>query len=864
MSRLRQSLLGVCLAAALLGQSPSAEPRKISILTVQVGIQAMGDPLLVQQRGDKTWVPLAELSRQLYLAITVDPVAGTAEGFVIEEKNTFRLDLKQHTVKAEGRTFTFDADTVFFEGEECYVELRSLAAWLPLLTKLNADSATLEVRPMRLLPVQARWKREKDSNLSSGHGPVRIAYDPQAHPYAPIAAPFVDQSLSWAAAEKNGSTHATGSATTFMSADLLWSQASAYMSTDFTGQGTLLRGSLARRDPDGKLLGPLGAREVVAGRLDVQGVEYVTKSTTGNGVLLSNFALNQDQYFDRKTLQGELPLDWDVQLFHNGILKGYQTSRTDGRFTFADVPLDPGSNDFLLVFHGPLGQRREETLSVLSEPGLGSGQFLRYRLSYDHPDSKGPSRSQATFDWGVDRSFVPFLSLAELPINGASKIYTQTGARGQVSGVGYQADWSHDTQGGDLYEASLKGKWDRMAWNLRHLEGRSFSSEVLQTDRGFLQSRTQGSLSGGLQTWGEGLSNVRLDLKQDSFTSGLTERQISLKEGHSYQGLYLTNGLILQEYAGLRSLGGELIGRKMLPGWMVQGQAGYTLSPKATLDTLAVSLDSLWTGNHQMQLALSQSLANHQLRVNAGLRSTLRGLDLGASIGWVRQGGWTVGLQVRTSFGQDPSTKKWHEDSRPVAASGSAAVLVFIDTNGNGIMDGEEKPVEGVSVLVDGVPQDTKTDATGHALIMHLPVNRPVDLGLNINDLEDPSLQPVRKGFRFVPRPGLPIQGVFPVVAFGEAAGTLRLQGPGGPRPMAGVTLELVDAQGRVIQRQVSSFDGYFDFADVPPGSYQLVVPATWLAKRQLRLVKPIPVQIDPTGSQRLGLSVELVPVPAA
>jgi len=859
-SRLRKSLLGVCLAAALLGQSPTAEPRKISILTVQVGIQAMGDPLLVQQRGDTTWIPLAELARQLFLGITVDAAAGSAEGFVIDEKNRFKLDLKQHTVQAEGKTFTFEADTVFFEGEECYVELGALTTWLPLQTKLNADSATLEVRPLRQLPVQARWKREKDAALSSGHGPVRISYDPQAHPYAPIAAPFVDQSLTWAGGAQNGTAHGTGSATTFMSADLLWSQATAYMSTDFSSPGTLFRGSLGRRDPDGKLLGPLGAREVTAGRLDVQGIEYVSKSTTGNGVLLSNFALNQDQYFDRKSFQGELPLDWDVQLFHNGILKGYQISRADGRYAFPDVPLDPGANEFLLVFHGPLGQRREERLSVLSEPGLGSGGFLRYKLSYDHPEGKGASRAQANFDWGVNRSFVPFLSIVDFPFGSAAKTYTQSGARGQVSGVGYQADWSHDAQGGDLLEASLKGMVDKLAWNLRHLEGRSFSSEVLPADHGFLKSRTQGSISGGLHTWGEGLSNLRLEVKKDTFSTGLSESQVALKEGHNYQGLYLTNSLMFQDYAGAQTLGGELLGRKILGSWMVQGQAGYTLRPKGTLDTLAVSLDSLWTGSHQMQLAVSQSLASRQLRLTAGLRSTLRGLDLGANVGWARQGGWTVGVQVRTSFGQDPSTKKWHEDPRPVAAGGSAAVLVFIDKNGNGIMDADEKPVEGVGFLVDGVPQEVKTDATGHALLMHLPANRDVNLGLNINDLEDPSLQPVRKGLRFVARPGLPLQATFPVVAFGELAGTLRSRGPAGAKVLAGVTLELVDDKDRVVQRQVSSFDGYFDFADIPPGSYHLQVPATWLSKRQLKLAKPIPVQIDPSGSQLLGQLVDLVP----
>jgi len=862
----RAIFLGVCLAAGLFGQSRSAEPRKLSILTVQVGIQAMGDPLLVQQRGASTWVPLGELARQLSLAIAVDALTGTVDGFVITEKNRFHLDLKQGMVQAEGRSFTIGEDAVFFEGEECYVELRSLTAWLPIQTKLNADSATLELRPLRPLPVQARWQREKDALLSSGHGPVRVAYDPQAHPYAPMAAPFVDQSLGWASSLQSGTAHATASATTFLSADLLWSQATAYLSTDFTGKGTMFRGSLGRRDPDGHLLGPLGAREVMVGRLDIQGIEYISRSTSGNGVLLSNFPLNQDQFFDRKSFQGELPLDWDVQLFHNGLLTGYQTSRPDGRYSFPDVPLDSGANTFLLVFHGPLGQRREEALSVLSEPGLGSGAFLRYRFSFDHPDTHGASRGQANFDWGVNRFFVPFLSLVAFPSVETGSAYapmgtyTQTGARGQVSGMGYQVDWSHDVQGGDLYEASLKGQWGHLGWNLRHLEGRSFDSEVLHSDRGFLASRTQGGLSGAVQTWGEGLSNLRLDLRRDSYTSGQTQTQVALREGHNYQGLYLTNGLLFQDFAGTRNFTGELIGRRSLGNWMLQGQAGYTLSPKGTLDTLAVSLDSLWARSYQVQLGLSESLASRQLRVNAGLHGALRGMDFGWSVGWARQGGWTVGIQLRTSFGQDPSTKKWQEDSRPVAAAGSAAVLVFIDRNGNGIMDAGEKPVEGVSFLVDGVPQDIKTDATGHALLMHLPANREVSLALNVNDLDDPSLQPVRKGLRFIPRPGLPLQAVFPVVVFGEASGTLRMRGPEGAKALAGVTLELVDAQEHVIQRQVSSFDGFFDFADIPPGLYQTRVPAAWLSRRHLKVAKPHPVQIDSSGSQLRGLLVDLIP----
>ena len=860
MSWLRRFLLGVCLTAGLVAQSASEEPRKISILTVQLGIQSMGDPLLVQQRGAATWVPLGELARQLYLGLTVDAPTSSVDGYVIEEKNRFHLDLKARTVLAEGRTLSFGSEAVFFEGEECYVDLRLLEQWLPLKTNLIEGSATLEVRPLRLLPVQARWKREKDAMTSSGHGPVRVAYEPQAHPYAPAAAPFVDQSLSWAATRQEGKSTGITTATTFLSADLLWAQSMGYLSTDFTGKGTTLRGNLGRRDPTGQLLGPLGAREVVVGSVDVPGIEYISRSTTGNGVLLSNFALNQDQFFDRKTFQGELPLDWDVQLFHNGTLVGFQLSRADGRYSFPDVPLNPGANNFVLLFHGPLGQRREETLSVLTDPGLGSGGFLRYRVSYDRPQQGGGPRTQATFDWGVNRFFVPYLSLVDFSDNSLAKLLTQTGARGQVAGVGYQLGWSRSDKGGDLYEASFKGQWDKLGWSLRHLEGRDFESEVIHSDRGFLQSRTQANLLGSVQTWGQGFTNLRLELKKDTYASGLAESQASFRAGHTYQGLYLTNGLVYTDFAGIRNLGGELLGRKNLGGWMLQGQAGYSLSPKGTLDNLGLSLDSLWAGNHQVQFGLVQALATHQLRLNAGLRSTLKGLDLGANVGWARTGGWTLNFQLRTSFGRDPGARRWEQDPRPVTSSGSVAVLVFIDRNGNGVMDPGEKPLEGASFLVDGVPHPTHTDATGHALLMHLPTHRDVDIAMNVNDLEDPSLSPVRKGLRFVPRPGAPLQATFPVVVFGEASGTLRLRGPQGVKALAGVTLELVDAQERIIQRQTSSYDGFFDFNELAPGTYRVQIPDVWLNRRHLKLAKPMSIQIDPSGSQLQGLFVELVP----
>lgn len=128
-------------------------------------------------------------------------------------------------------------------------------------------------------------------------------------------------------------------------------------------------------------------------------------------------------------------------------------------------------------------------------------------------------------------------------------------------------------------------------------------------------------------------------------------------------------------------------------------------------------------------------------------------------------------------------------------------VLVFVDRNGNGILDPGERPLAGVGFLVDGVLHSVRTDATGSAFLMHLPSHREVDLALKTNDLEDPGFSPVRKGLRFTPRVGLPLQAAFSVIIFDEATGTVRLGNSEELKALSGVSLKRVDGQERMVQR---------------------------------------------------------------
>mgnify|MGYP003409946109 FL=1 len=91
------------------------------------------------------------------------------------------------------------------------------------------------------------------------------------------------------------------------------------------------------------------------------------------------------------------------------------------------------------------------------------------------------------------------------------------------------------------------------------------------------------------------------------------------------------------------------------------------------------------------------------------------------------------------------------------------------------------------------------------------------------------------------------------------------LLGPDG-EPRGGVSVELVDAAGRVVLRGASDFDGYLLFDSVPYGSYRLRLTGTSAAALGARPELSGLLRIDRAQSSlRLGrLRIELGPPPPA
>ncbi|MCS6762740.1 MAG: hypothetical protein MO853_00345 [Candidatus Protistobacter heckmanni] len=339
-----------------------ADAANLLILEVQIDQSIISDAMNAYQFDRNIFLPIGELSSLLTIALRAQPAKGRVSGFVLTEDHSFDLDVPHGTVTIGTTTNKFDPTLIRVMPDDIYVATQLLQSWLPL--RLNTDLSRLRLVVQATEPLPLRLQRQRlatslGSAKPDGQG---LGFPKMALPYALISMPFINQTVSSKVDRVAGKTTTSVSSTTYMTADVAGMEAAVYYTAGAnTGTPADFRMTLGRNDPDAGMLGPLNARSYSFGSTSTLGVSNIARSNaTGNGLTFSNMPLTRATSFDTQIFQGPLPPGWDVELYFNDALVGYQQSRADGKYVFADQQLIFGNNQFRLVFHGPQGQVRVE------------------------------------------------------------------------------------------------------------------------------------------------------------------------------------------------------------------------------------------------------------------------------------------------------------------------------------------------------------------------------------------------------------------------------------------------------------------------------------------------------------------------
>lgn len=841
-------LAPLCLAQTQPAKLPLADANLL-LLEVRLDQHVLSDALTAYQAPGQVLLPLGELARLLTLGIRVQPDHGKASGFILQEERAFYLDAPKATVTVGNRTMAVDPALIKTYPDDIYVASQLLARWLPVDLEIDFAALTLKVRPREPLPLQRRFEREQRSAQA---GSPFLAEDPGYprldSPYRLWEIPAIDFTLAADLQRADGMTQSSSRYTTFLTGDLLGMESAMFLTGTDRDPAPDFRLTLGRNDPEARLLGPLHARAFAFGSVAVPGVPNITRtSAIGNGLMVSNAPLTQPFSFGRQSFQGDLPPGWDVELFFNDALIGFQQSRSDGRYNFDDVPLVYGTNEFRLVFHGPQGQLRVERQSFLLEQTLlAPGEF--YYRAAAHRDQDGHPRSLTQFDWGLGRHLSATAGVATLRLQGEERRYANVGLRAQWGPVFVNSDLVHSA-GGSLAELGLRTQLRGLRFGLSHVQlSDDFSSEVFQPSSDPIRARDSLRIDGAIPLHSTLRLPVTFETKRDHFASGLDNLESSLRLSAYLQGISLTNQLRRLSTAGVAITDGVLQVGGRLRRLGLRGQVNYTLSGEKRITAAALTADQSLSRGYFLSAGVTRSLIDPETRYLVGLTKTIGAYGLGIAAGYSTRAGVTLSGQLFLAVAREPRRPRWVFDALPMADSGGVSARVFLDKNLNGVADEGDEPIKGAAFTVNGGRHPVRTDAQGIAYLTRLPVKQNVDLGIDADTLEDPQWSPRIKGARLVPRPGKITALDFPVILTSEIDGSVYLvEQQKEPRGLGGIVLELVDGKGNIVSQTKSATDGYYIVPSVPPGDYLLRV-----SRGQLNALS-----LTDTGMRRITVSAD-------
>jgi hypothetical protein len=802
------------------------------LLEVQLDKYTLSEAITAYQYSRHIFLPLGELARLLTIAIQAHPERGNASGFVLSEDRMFYLNLAQKSVTLTDKTEAVDPALLMVQADDIYVAEELIERWLPLDLNVDLSRLILQVQPRELLPLQARLAREKRGTpAGSATSKVDPGYPHHDSPYRLLDVPLIDQTLAVSASGDQGGAPVDARYTAYLTADLLGMETALYVSSSKQKLSPDIRLTLGRQDPDAGLLGPLHARTFKLGGVLVPSVANIARtSPTGNGVTLSNRPLTAPTSFDRHSLEGDLLPGWDVELYFNDALVGFQQSRADGRYNFDDQPLLFGQNEFRLVFNGPLGQLRVEKQRFLLDQSITRPGTLYYSLT-ESRDTDGLARTVGQFELGLRNNLTVTGGVVRLPVAGSEQRYANIGLRTTWKSMLWTSDFARNEDGGSIGELALKTRVGGVSLILSHAHINNFVSDLFSRSIDPLRTREKIGINTRLPL---GFSSLMLKASRDHFQSGTSNTIIDSSISTYLAGSSLTNSLRWQSNEGSTLVDGNFQFGRRVGNIDLNAQLGHTIKPQKTLNNIVFSAKKRLTGGYLANLGLVRTLGDGVTQFTAGLNRSLGSYGLGVSASFSNRGEYFVGVQFFTAMDREPRSTEWSFDAQPKAAAGAASIHVFLDDNGNGVMNTGEEPIGHVGVTVNGSKHRARTDAAGIAYVDRLPVDDYVNIAIDTLTLEDPMWYPQPKGMHLLMRPGKVVLLDFPVVMTSEIDGTVYLAGKSAKRGIGGALLELVNSEGKVVAAATSSQDGYYIVPAVIPGSYMLRISPPQLKRLHL------------------------------
>lgn len=849
-------------------QSWTPRDEDLRILEMRVEQYRLEDILPTYQRKDYLLVPLGLLSEILDLALNVDPGTGVASGFVFNESNTFYLDTSRNEVLIKGVSSLYNKSLVYVLDDDIYVDASLLSKWFDITINVDLLASSVKITSEEQFPFIVRVQREERIAKTRARLNADAPYYPYHYePYDMWNAPFIDQTFESSSRHSDTGTTNTLRSTTYMTSDLLGMESSLYLFATNDSALDDFRFNLGKKDPESELLGFAHATEYAMGNITEPRLKNITTSSVQEpGVLVSNFPLDRQAEYDRHRFRGNLLPGWEVELYHNESLIGYQSVPIDGQYDFDDVPILFGRNYYRLVFYGPQGQVREQEQTFeLGQSLTEKGKHYYRVLASDNEN--GGSRATGQYDIGLTEQVSASFIAASIPLDVTFTTveqhnYVQAGLRGYWESVFATIDVIDDVDGGEAVNFDLQTGIGATTFKFNHTFLNQFFSEEYRITAQEFKSDTDIRIDTAIPPSFLPRIPFSLELRLSDFVSGNDRNELINRLSLQTYGLSLSNELTYVQNSSAQNL---FTGTFGISGYMdrisVRGTINYAFQPIDEVTNVNLTVRPALYKNFQFTYGLNHSLRHDLTEISASASKAIGKYNL--SLGARYDTDEAISLDARFSIGigREPREKIWNSHAQAIAGRGSVSARVFLDNNQDGIFNEGDEPLESVGFTINGGFQQTRTDENGIAFITGMPEHRPVNLAISESTLVDPLWTAAIDGMRIVPRPGQAMQLDFPIFTSGEIDGTIYLVKNNRTVPAGRVKVEVVNKQGDVVRSTTTEYDGFYVISNIPLGMYSVRVSPAQLGELNLQAELETTIVISPEDQFESGVDFELTEV---
>jgi hypothetical protein len=840
------------------------------IVQVQVAGQAVADTLTAYGTRQGLFLPLGDLAMILDLAIRVSDDGHYASGWFLGEDRTLTIDLRQNLITTPTGTIPLEPGMAQAFDGQLYLRSDLFERLLPLRVEPDMRALTVTLTTLEPFPFEERMRREAlRDRLDNIADADRPRWPREETPYLPLSVPMADVSLR---AVSDSSKGERGEAEVLLAGDLAYMTAQAYLGA--TTRDGLVSSviELGRRDPDGDMLGPLGATEFRLGDVASAAMPMGLRGSAGRGAFITNEPLESLSVFERIDLRGVLPDGYEVELYRNDVLLGSTSTSNNGQFEFLETPVDYGLNVFRLVFYGPQGQRREEVRQVTVGDGRLAAGDVRYSfgavqrgvnlLGVEGPDFNpgvryGDWQAVANMAAGLSMDVTAVTSLSLFQQDGQDRWMANAGLRTGFGSLALRADAGLADGGGYAAGLGVGGRAMGGSFALSHFEyGGGFIDEVHSLESLPLARASELDFNTSIKLGGGEAAPLYLPLT-------LRARRVERADGSSQitaalrSSTRLDRMLVSNTVQYLRSAAGGLGMAQILGNFdlasigrsdtQVRTSLGYRVSPDPRITAVVGQVDQQLDDRSRITGSMAYTFEEHALTLGLSGARDLDRFTLAFESSYTpRRNEYAVGLRLNFSLGRDPLRHRFFVNRPGMAASGAAMVRAFHDLDGDRHYSAGDQLIEGVEFSVANAT--ATTDATGTARLVQLGNGNRTSLQTDPNSLPDISLAPISRGVEIVPRPGRFHVTDFPIVSLSELEGTVTFADDASHRGVSGLRLQLRDATGQIAGTVRSERGGYYFFEQVRPGHYALVIEEDQAHRLGICLTAPVEVAIPASG----------------